>query len=123
MNILVDENLPNMTVEALRAAGHRVLDLRGTPEEGIDDVELWQKVRQENSLLITTDKGFTEHRNESHRGILIIRLRQPNRMKIHERVMQAMAQFEPAAWTNLTVVMKDQVQAIYKGPEEEQPAL
>ena len=30
MKILVDENIPNITVHGLRAMGHDVLDIRGT---------------------------------------------------------------------------------------------
>jgi hypothetical protein len=38
MKILVDENIPGVTVAALRGAGHDVLDIRGTPDEGaLDD--------------------------------------------------------------------------------------
>ena len=88
----------------------------------MDDADLWQKVRQEKALLITTDKGFTEHRNEAHGGILVIRLRQPNRLKIHARVMQAIAHYEASEWQGLTVVMKDWVQTVYKAVKEKKPA-
>jgi hypothetical protein len=33
MNIVVDENIPKLTVEALRRDGHTVTDLRGTPKQ------------------------------------------------------------------------------------------
>ena len=33
MRIFVDENIPAMTVEALREAGHDVIDIRGTLDE------------------------------------------------------------------------------------------
>ena len=114
MRILVDENIPRMSVEALIASGHRVFDLRGTLEEGMDNAELWHKVQTEMAVLITTDMGFTEHRNERHFGLLVIRLRQPNRQKIHLRVMQAIEQFAESEWEGLTVVMKDQVQTVYR---------
>ncbi len=35
MKIFVDENIPLMTVQALREMGHDVLDIRGTPNEGM----------------------------------------------------------------------------------------
>ena len=38
-------------------------------------------------------KGFAQHRQEAHHGMLIVRLRQPNEAKIHERVMRAVRQF------------------------------
>lgn len=34
MRILVDENIPIMTVHALREMGHEVKDIRGTADEG-----------------------------------------------------------------------------------------
>lgn len=37
MNIFVDENIPSMTVRALRELGHNVLDIRGTTYEGMTD--------------------------------------------------------------------------------------
>ena len=114
MRIFVDENIPLMTVQALRQEGHDVLDIRGTPDEGMEDETLWDTVQREERLLITTDKGFTQHRDESHLGILIVRLRQPNRQKIHQRVMHAMAQFKREDWPGLLVVMRDVVQSSWR---------
>jgi hypothetical protein len=74
--------------------GHDVLDIRGTPNEGMRDTQLWMLAQGEERLLITTGKGFATHRNEPHHGILIIRLGQPNRHKIHQRVIQAITQAE-----------------------------
>jgi len=69
MKILVDENIPLMTVWTLRGLGHDVLDIRGTAEEGSWDDILWDKVQQEGMLLITTDKGFARRRGQRHHGI------------------------------------------------------
>ena len=41
MKILVDENIPRMTVAALLDMGHEVRDVRDTPDEGIPDTQLW----------------------------------------------------------------------------------
>lgn len=114
MNIFVDENIPLMTVRALREMGHNIIDIRGTADEGMTDDNLWEIVQQKKQLLITTDKGFVQHRNELHYGILIIRLRQPNRRKIHERVMQAMERFSENEWLGLLVVMRDVVQSVWR---------
>jgi hypothetical protein len=62
MKILVDEHIPLMTVSALRLLGHDVRDIRGTPEEGMEDDVLWEMAQREERLLITTDKGFTRYR-------------------------------------------------------------
>jgi len=112
MKIFVDENIPSRTVEELRALGHDVLDIRGTPDQGMDDDQLWTRTFNERRLLVTTDKGFAHHRGESHHGILIVRLRQPNEAKIHERVMRAIRQFAESEWPGLLVVMRDTVQSV-----------
>lgn len=112
MKIFVDENIPSRTVEELRVLGYDVLDIRGTPDQGMDDEVLWARLLREQRLLVTTDKGFAQHRQEAHHGILIVRLRQPNEAKIHERVMRAVRQFPEAEWPGLLVVMRDTIQSV-----------
>lgn len=112
MNIVVDENIPSCTVRELRALGHDVLDIRGTPDQGMDDDALWARLLRERRLLITTDKGFAQRRQELHPGILVVRLRQPNEAKIHDRVMRALRQFPETDWPGLLVVMRDTVQSV-----------
>lgn len=101
MKICVDENIPNVTVQELRLLGHDVLDIRGTADQGMDDDILWARVQAEQRLLITTDKGFVWRRDELHWGILVVRLRQPNEQKIHQRVMQALNRFSEQEWLGL----------------------
>lgn len=116
MNICVDENIPIVTVEELRNFGHDVLDIRGTADQGITDDMLWARTQAERRLLISTDKGFVQRRDESHSGILVVRLRQPNEQKIHKRVIQAISQFSEQEWPGLLVVMRDAVQSTWRKP-------
>ena len=120
MRILVDENIPSITVETLRKIGHDVLDIRGAPSEGLQDPELWSASQAEAQLLITTDKGFSKHRSESHHGLLIVCLKKPNRLKIHARIMHAINQFSAEDWFARIVIMRDVVQATYKLPADTQ---
>jgi len=114
MKIFVDENIPLVTVKELVLQGYDVIDIRRTDDQGITDEVLWQKAQDLKCLLITTDKGFTVHREELHHGILIIRLRQPSRQKIHQRVIQALKRYTPVQWPGLMVVMRDAVQSSWK---------
>ncbi|MFH2060730.1 MAG: DUF5615 family PIN-like protein [Pseudomonadota bacterium] len=114
MKIFVDENIPLATVKELVLQGYDVIDIRGTDDQGITDEILWQKAQDLKCLLITTDKGFTVHREEPHHGILIIRLKQPSRQKIHQRVLQALKRHAPEQWPGLMVVMRDAVQSSWK---------
>lgn len=116
MRILVDENIPKISVLELRAMGHEVLDIRGTERQGMFDDELWPFAQSERRMLITTDKGFSEHRDDQHCGILIVRLRQPNEQRIHTRIMSAFRQFADEDWPGLLVVMRDTVQSVHRAP-------
>jgi predicted nuclease of predicted toxin-antitoxin system len=114
VRILVDENIPNITVQQLRAMGHDVLDLRGTERQGMFDDELWPLAQKEERTLVTTNKGFSEHRDEPHFGLLIVRLRQPNEQRIHARIMAAFRHFPERGWPGLLVVMRDTVQSVHR---------
>lgn len=114
MRILVDENIPKRTVSELQAMGHDVLDIRGTERQGMFDDELWPFAQAERRMLVTTDKGFSEHRDEQHFGILVVRLRQPNEQRIHTRIMAAFSQFVEHDWRGLLVVMRDAVQSVHR---------
>ena len=114
MKILVDENIPKTTVHELRTMGHDVLDIRQTERQGMFDDVLWSFAQAEQRMLVTTDKGFAEHRDARHCGILIVRLRQPNEQRIHARIMAAFRQFPDREWPGLLVVMRDTVQSIYR---------
>lgn len=116
MKILVDENIPAVCVKHLREMGHDVADVRGTSQEGSCDKRLWNKAQDEQRLLITTDKGFAYQRYLAHHGILIVRLRQPNRERITRRVIAAMQAFDPSEWAGLLVMMRDTVMSIWRVP-------
>lgn len=120
MKILVDENVPLMTVRALRDAGHDVRDIRHTALQGSTDGAVWQIAQSEARLLITTDKGLAPHREENHHGLLIVRLRQPNRSRIHQRVLQTMTQFASMDWSGLTVVARDASQSLWRADKPQE---
>ncbi len=120
MNIFVDENIPSITVDQLRKMGHDVLDIRGTEKEGLSDEGIWEITQKEERLVVTTDKGFSNHRDDSHHGILIVRLKQPNRKKIHSRIIQAVSQFKESDWKGLMITVRDTVQSTWRSKKEDQ---
>jgi len=64
MRVLIDENIPRMTVDALRALGHDVKDIRGTSEQGVADSDLWELALAESgrSSPRTKDSRSTDQR-------------------------------------------------------------
>lgn len=113
MKILVDENIPRMTVEWLKNH-YDVLDLRGGHQQGIVDDEVWKLAQQEQRLLITTDKGFLRFRLEPHFGLLIIRMHQPSRIGIHNRVILGLQSQLEDEWAGLAVVIRDTAQSVWR---------
>jgi len=78
-----------------------------TAEQGSDDADLWSLALLEGRTFVTTEKGFTQYRHSAHYGILVIRLRQPNRLKIHQSVMLALERLQEEEWPGLLVVVRD----------------
>jgi hypothetical protein len=60
-------------------------------------------------------QAFTEYRAAEHSGILIVRLRQPNRWKIHRAVMLALARFQESEWPALLLVVRDTTLSVSRG--------
>jgi len=118
MKIFIDENIPLVTVRELRGLGHDVKDIRGTENEGMTDEDIWEMLRRDKRLLVSTDKGFIQKRHEKHGGILIVRLKQPNRLKIHKKVMKAMSLFKENDWQGLTVAMQDTFHSVWKAKRQ-----
>ena len=107
MNIFVDENIPNITVNELENLGHLVMDIRGTDLEGSPDEIVWLTAQNQKCLLVTTDKGFSKHRFENHFGILIVCLRQPNQFKINQRIIAALKNSDEMEWSGKIIMIKD----------------
>ena len=112
MKVLADENVPLMTINELRRQGHDVRDIHKAEQKGLLDTEVWARAQEESRLLITTDKSFAQYRGINQCSVLIIRLHQPNRYRIHERVMWAVGHFPEAEWRGMIVTVQDRVVAV-----------
>ena len=112
MRVLVDENIPGMTVNALADMGHDVLDILGTDMQGASDSELWTIAQQERRVVVTTDRGFAGRTATPHHGVLVVRLRQPNRKRIHGSVMRVIGRFAESEWPGLIVTARDRAMSV-----------
>jgi predicted nuclease of predicted toxin-antitoxin system len=89
MKIKLDENLPLRLATLLKNLGH---DVHTLPDElllGHADTEIWEATHKEARFLITQDLDFSDLRQfapGSHHGILVVRLRSPNRRDLIERI-------------------------------------
>ncbi len=109
MKFFIDENIPRITVEKLRDDGHDVLDIRGTPDEGSEDETIWQIAKKGERFLITTDKGFNNNRDKPHYGVLIVKLKKPNKQRIHDRIIYALNLYSKEDLKEKIIIVRDNV--------------
>ena len=89
MKIKLDENLPVRLATLLKDLGHDVHTLHDELLLGHADREIWEATQKESRFLITQDLDFSDLRQfapGSHHGILLVRLRSPNRRDLIGRI-------------------------------------
>lgn len=107
MKIKLDENLPLRLAIPLRELGHDVHTLRDESLLGHGDMEIWDRTQKESRFLITQDLDFSDLRQfapGSHHGILLVRLRSPNRRDLIERVGELFRKENVDEWAGCFVV-------------------
>ena len=85
MKVKLDENLPFRLASVLTRLGHDVHTLRDEGLLGRSDKQIWERAQQESRFLITQDMDFSDSRKfapGSHHGILLLRLRSPDRTSL-----------------------------------------
>jgi predicted nuclease of predicted toxin-antitoxin system len=77
MQLLANESVPRLTVDALRAAGHDLIWAR-TDMAGSSDEDVLARAQAENRILVTNDKDFGDLAFQAGLpatcGIILIRL-------------------------------------------------
>lgn len=110
MRIKLDENLPTALVEILSAAGH---DVDTAPNEGLTgrpDPEVWRATQAASRFLITQDLDFSDIRRYqpgTHHGLLLVRLAEPSRRRLIERVRHLFATETIDTWRRCFVIATD----------------
>jgi predicted nuclease of predicted toxin-antitoxin system len=107
MKIKLDENMPVSLADTLRQLGHNV---HTVPEEGLSgsaDEAIWEAVQEEKRFLITQDLEFLDIRRFSpgtHGRILIVRLRTPGRIALHQMVARLYSNENTEEWISCLIL-------------------
>lgn len=107
MNIKLDENLPVRLAALPKDLGHEVHTLYEEGLMGHADVEVWEAAQRESRFLITQDLDFADSRKfapGSHQGMLLLRLRSPNRRALIERIEELFQKEDVGEWPGCFVV-------------------
>ena len=106
MRIKLDENLPAGLVRLLTDLGH---DVDTVPDEGLagqDDTVVWNSAQDAGRFLITQDLDFSDARRfapGTDHGILLVRLPQPGRVALSERVAMLFRGEDVDSWAGCLV--------------------
>ena len=107
MNIKLDESLPLRLATLLKGLGHDVHTLHDELLLGHADREIWEATQKESRFLITQDLDFSDLRQfapGSHHGILLVRLRSPNRRDLIERIGELFQKENVGEWAGCFIV-------------------
>lgn len=110
MKIKLDENLPKRLADILTQMGH---DVDTVVEERIvsaPDADVLDAARVAGRFLITQDMDFSDIRRfsaERDPGLLVIRLRQPGRSALVQRILQVFETENVESWQGCFVVATD----------------
>lgn len=118
MKIKLDENLPVTLISDLSEQGHDILGVYQQGWKGTADSILWEKVQAERRFFITQDLDFSDINNfrpGTHAGTLLIRLRDPGRMKLRQMIKELFENKSPEDnWSGAFIVLSDHKLRIQK---------
>jgi predicted nuclease of predicted toxin-antitoxin system len=119
MRIKLDENLPRRLAPRLRDLGHDV----HTPDDeglrGAEDGSIWEATQREQRFLITQDLDFSDMRRftpGSHKGVLLVRLLEPKRRVLIDRILTLFREGVICDWTGCLVVAGERKVRVRRPP-------
>lgn len=119
MRIKLDENLP-VSLKAVLSNLHH--DVHTLPEEslsGASDPAVWEAAQQDARFFITQDLDFSDLRRfapGTHHGILLVRLRSPDRQSLIRRVTEVFEYEDVSGWAKCFVVATERKVRVVRPP-------
>src|SRR5258708_5634636 len=117
MRIKLDENLPARLIAILASLHHDVHTVADENLSGASDREVWEAAQREARFLITQDLDFSDLRQftpGTHSGILLVRLRSPDRQSLIQRIREVFEHEEVSRWTGCFVLLTDRTVRIVR---------
>ena len=106
MRIKLDENLPVRLVSVLTELGHDVDTVPSERIAGKDDAVVWQAAQAGQRFLVTQDLDFSDVRKYTpgtHHGLLLVRLPQPGRLALFEKIATLFLVEDVESWVGCMV--------------------
>lgn len=121
MKVKLDENIPLQLVAILQKLGHDADSVREESLGGGTDEQIWQATQREGRFLVTQDLDFSDVRRFSpgtHFGVLLIRLRTPERRVLVDRVEKLFQNEFVNQWSGCFVVLTERKVRVRWPPEK-----
>jgi predicted nuclease of predicted toxin-antitoxin system len=106
VRIKLDENMPDRLVAVLNELGHDVDTVVSEQIAGQDDDVVWRAAQANGRFLVTQDLDFSDIRQfvpGTHFGLLLVRLPQPGRIALFERVSALFREEDVENWARCLV--------------------
>ena len=119
MKVKLDENLPVSLSVILSSLHHDVHTVADENLSGRSDREVWDAAQLDNRFLITQDLDFSDLRRfvpGTHCGILLVRLRSPDRESLVRRVRDVFEHEEVSRWAGCFVVATERKVRVVRVP-------
>lgn len=120
MKIKFDENLPVSLAVILSNLQHDVHTVAEENLSGSSDREVWEAAQRDKRFLITQDLDFSDLRRflpGTHCGILLVRLRSPDRQSLIGRVQEVFQKEDVSRWTGCFVVATERKLRVVRPPD------
>jgi len=119
MRIKLDENLLARLSVILLSLHHDVHTVAEENLSGGSDREVWEAAQRDVRFLITQDLDFSDLRRfapGTHSGILLVRLRSPDRESLIRRIRELFQHEEASRWTGCFVVATERKVRVVRPP-------
>lgn len=121
MRVKLDENIPLQLVPILQKLGHDVDSVRDENLAGGTDEQIWRAAQREERFLVTQDLDFSDVRKfipGTHFGVLLIRVRTPERLVLVKRIEKLFQNEFVNRWTGCFVVLTERKVRVKWPPEK-----
>ena len=110
MKIKLDENLPHRLAVELIHLGHDTDTVMDEGLEGAIDPDVWRGAQADGRFFTTQDLDFSDVRQfmpGTHHGLLLVRLLNPGRQELLERVTNLFKTEKVENWSGCFIVVTE----------------
>ncbi len=110
MKIKLDENIPIGLVSVLIRLGHETDTVMDEGLVSESDATVWKAAQEDGRFLVTQDLDFSDirkYRPGTHAGVMLVRLKNPSRSALLDRIGWLFAREPAESWARCVVIVTE----------------